>query len=90
MQVMCQEAVRAGRLTVAAKALTELHSHMVALSSGDPSASVKKLPEATCNSSLTEASCLRALLICLGPQDKNGLSPDHAELARVFSLVTQR
>ena len=81
---MCQEAVRAGQLSVAAKALLKLHSRLVIDSAHPPLNS---------GNSLTEASCLRALIICLGPQDgpKEGQSSaDHAEMARVFSLVAER
>ena len=83
-QVMCQEAVKAGQLSVAAKALLKLHSRLV-IDSAHP-----LIPSS--GSSLTEASCLRALIICLGPQDsKEGQSAtDHAEMARVFTLVAER
>ena len=84
-QVICQEAVKTGQLRVAAKALSKLHSQLVTLSSD-------KISEAT-RGTLTEASCLRALIICLGPQDSKKEGPicaDHTELAGVFKLVASR
>ena len=58
---MCQEAVKAGEYSVAAKVLGRLHAQLVAASQLPLEQRAQHEP----NNTLTEASVLRALITCI-------------------------
>jgi hypothetical protein len=63
MQVMCQEAVKAGQYSVAVQVLVRLHEHLV--QSKQDLAQVPKGGQEQEPSTLTEASILRSLILCI-------------------------